>query len=270
MTDTDDTTAATAAEAAATPVPARSKRGSIRRRRRKSLPFWQEFPLLVLIAVVLALVIKTFLFQAFYIPSGSMENTLQVRDRVLVNKVTYDFRGPRREEVVVFNAAEWVPEIVTAPPSNLLARGLHGMASAIGVGPPGEKDYIKRVIGLPGDTVACCDSHGRVTVNSHPLNEPYIFQNTPAEGRAFDPVKVPAGRLWVMGDHRGFSQDSRAHRGDRWHGTIPEDHVIGRAFVIVWPAGRVGGLSVPAGLLGALALSWPMLPGAPVTSLRRR
>ncbi|PZS30339.1 MAG: signal peptidase I, partial [Pseudonocardiales bacterium] len=119
------------------------------RRRRKPLPIWQELPLLVLIAIVLALVIKTFLFQAFYIPSGSMENTLHIRDRVLVNKVTYALRDPHRGEVVVFNAEQWDPEVVAAPSGNAVQRGLRSIASAIGVGPPGEKDYIKRVIGLP-------------------------------------------------------------------------------------------------------------------------
>ncbi len=234
------------------------------------MPFWQEFPILVLIAVVLALVIKTFLVQAFYIPSGSMENTLHVRDRVLVNKVTYDFRQPHRGEVVVFNAEQWEPEIIAPPSGNGLQRGLQAISSAIGVGPPGEKDYIKRVIGLPGDVVACCDDTGRVTVNSRPLNEPYIFQNTPIEQRGFGAITVPAGRLWVMGDHRGGSQDSRAHRTDRWKGTIPEDHVIGRAFVIVWPAGHSGGLPVPAGLQASVVFSAPLLPVAAMARRRRR
>lgn len=249
--------------------------GDGQRPSRRSLPFWVEFPLLAVIAIVLALVIKTFLVQAFYIPSGSMENTLQIRDRVLVNKVIYHLRTPHRGEVVVFNAGQWEPEIVVPGPSNPVQRGLHGITSAIGLGPPGEKDYIKRVIGLPGDIVACCDGRGRVTVNSRPLDEPYIFQNTPLEQRAFGPVKVPAHRLWVMGDHRGGSQDSRAHRTDRWQGTIPEDHVVGRAFVIVWPASRARGLPVPAALRRSAALggsaalgSWASLAALPPVTRR--
>lgn len=189
----------------------------------KKRPFWQEFPVLALIAVVLALLIKTFLVQTFYIPSGSMESTLQLGDRVLVNKVVHDFREPRRGEVVVFTNVEWGPD----------------------------RDYIKRIIGLPGDTVQCCDAQGRLMVNGNPLDEPYIFENTPEAQRTFGPVKVPAGRLWVMGDHRSGSGDSRAHIADRWQGTVPSDGVVGRAFVIVWPVSRAARLSVPRSLESA-------------------
>lgn len=247
---------------------------SSRRRRRKPMPFWQELPVLILIAIVLALLIKTFLVQAFYIPSESMQNTLQVRDRVLVNKLVFDFRSPHRGEVIVFNNALWQPEVPVAKPKSSVKRSLQSFASAVGLGPPNEKDYIKRVIGLPGDTVQCCDDNGRVTVNGHSLVEPYIFDNTPQQQRAFGPIKVPAGRLWMMGDHRGVSADSRAHVDDPWHGTIPIDHVVGRAFVIVWPVGRAGGLPVPASLQRAMdAPLLPLLPALPIGAvalLRRR
>jgi len=191
-----------------------------KKRKKRNLPFWQELPILAGIAIVLALVIKTFLVQTFYIPSGSMENTLHLQDRVLVNKMVYDFRAPRRGEVVVFTGVDWGPE----------------------------QDYIKRVIGLPGDTVQCCDTKGRVMVNGTGLDEPYIFENNAVADRSFNAVKVPIGRMWVMGDHRGASGDSRAHRADQWSGTIPIDRVVGRAFVIVWPLERGGSLSVPPSL----------------------
>ncbi|MDQ6876050.1 MAG: signal peptidase I [Actinomycetota bacterium] len=259
---------------AAGPPGASGAAGPSRRRRRKPMPFWQELPVLILIAIVLALLIKTFLVQAFYIPSESMQNTLQVRDRVLVNKLVFDFRSPHRGEVIVFNNALWQPEVPVAKPKSSVKRSLQSFASAIGLGPPNEKDYIKRVIGLPGDTVQCCDDNGRVTVNGHSLVEPYIFDNTPQQQRAFGPIKVPAGRLWVMGDHRGVSADSRAHADDPWHGTVPIDHVVGRAFVIVWPIGRAGGLPVPASLQKAMdAPLLPLLPALPIGAvglLRRR
>lgn len=196
---------------------------------KKKRPFWQELPVLAAISIVLALLIKTFLVQTFYIPSASMQNTLHLRDRVLVNKVVYHFRDPRRGEIVVFTSPDWGPE----------------------------PDYIKRVIGLPGDTVQCCDAKGRVMVNGDPIDEPYIFDNTISAERSFGPVKVPAGRLWVMGDHRGASGDSRAHVTDQWHGTIPVDGVVGRAFAIIWPPGRAGGLPVPSSLAYAGARVTP-------------
>ncbi len=261
------------------------RRGRGRRSGKKPLSFWQEFPVLILVAIVLALLIKTFLVQAFYIPSESMQDTLQVRDRVLVNKLVYNFRAPKRGEVVVFNGVQWQPEVQIAEPGNSFQRGLRTVTGAIGVGPPNEKDYIKRVIGLPGETVACCDDAGRVTVNDRALVEPYILDNTPQELRAFGPITVPEGRLWVMGDHRGVSADSRAHAQDTWHGTIPIDNVVGRAFVIVWPVGRAGGLPVPSALdqpaargdpgvgdPGTVApgVLLPLLPQLPVSALAAR
>jgi len=235
---------------------------------KKPMPFWQEFPVLILIAVVLALIIKSFLVQAFYIPSESMQDTLQVRDRVLVNKLVYDFRAPARGEVVVFNGVQWQPEVQIVTPGNPVLRGLRTITSALGLGPPDEKDYIKRVIGLPGDTVACCDDGGRVMINGKPLTEPYILENNPQAQRSFGPVRVPEGRLWVMGDHRSVSADSRAHEQDQWHGTIPIDNVVGRAFVIVWPVSRADGLPVPATLKQPVALL-PLLTAGAVAARRR-
>src|ERR1700759_1003647 len=143
--------------------------------RRKEMPLWQELPLLFVVAFCLAVLIRTFLVQAFFIPSGSMENTLLVGDRVLVNKVVYDMRDPVRGEIVVFRGTDkWAPE-VTAPISQSFGAKLgRTIGDLVGVSRPGERDFIKRVIGLPGDKVACCDAQGRITVNNVSIDEPYI------------------------------------------------------------------------------------------------
>jgi signal peptidase I len=241
--------------------------------------FFRELPFLVVIAFLLALLIKAFLIQAFYIPSGSMQQTLELRDRVLVNKLVYDFREIHRGEIVVFNGLDsFTPETEIAEPTNGVQRVLRAVSSAVGVGAPGEKDFIKRVIGVPGDRVACC-TDGKVTVQPEGadrpivLDEPYVFEDdrmpfcsagtgetscpTGAEG-----VLVPEGRLWVMGDHRGSSSDSRAHIDNADQGTVPQDKVIGRAFVIVWPLDRARVLSVPEAFTSS-ALG-PVLSGAAV------
>ena len=239
--------------------------------------FLRELPFLIGIALVLALLLKAFLVQAFYIPSGSMEQTLQVGDRVLVNKLVYRTRDVRRGEVVVFNGVDsFTPEIQSAPPGNPVQRAARWLSGLVGFGRLGEKDFIKRVIGVPGDTVQCCDPQGRVTVNGVALDEPYLYQDDHAP---FGPITVPKGRLWVMGDHRSQSSDSRAHLGSPGGGTVPENKVIGRAFVIVWPTSHAGKLSVPA-TFKQKALQGLALPGAtyaaagllvlPVVGWRRR
>ncbi|NMO52545.1 signal peptidase I [Actinoplanes sp. TBRC 11911] len=219
--------------------------------RRREMPLWQELPLLLVVAFCLAVLIRTFLVQAFYIPSGSMENTLLVKDRVLVNKVVYDLRDPERGEIVVFRGTDnWAPE-VTEPVSNSFASKLgRTVGDLVGVSRPGERDFIKRVIGLPGDKVACCDSQGRVTVNGVGIDESYIAEgfnsdiNQPPNpnqctSRRFTQVTIPPGEMFVMGDHRAVSQDARCQ------GPVPIKNVIGRAFVVVWPSNRFTSLSVP-------------------------
>ncbi len=252
------------------------RRGRNRGRARRRWSFLQELPFLLLIALVLALLIKAFLVQAFYIPSGSMENTLKIKDRVLVNKLVYRFRDIHRGEIVVFNGLNsFTPEVQVVPPHNPVLRVLQSIGRGLGVAPPGEEDFIKRVIGIPGDTVQCCDAKGRVEVNGVPLNETYIYQDN---HQPFGPVKVPKGRLWVMGDHREFSADSRSHLLDPGGGTVPANKVIGRAFVRVWPLTRLGVLSVPSTFnQKALAAALPATPYAlgligavPLTLLRRR
>ena len=219
--------------------------GSAGRRPRKKRSFWREFPILVAVALLLAVIIKTYAIQAFFIPSGSMENTLEINDRVLVNKLVYDVRGIHRGDIVVFNGdGSWDPGPLPAN-TNFAEKFVDGFASMFGFGHPGDI-LIKRVIGLPGDHVACCDAQGRVTVNGVPLTEQsYLYPgDTPSEIR-FN-IVVPSGRLWVMGDHRLISDDSRDHLGDPGGGTVPENAVIGRAFVIIWPPSRWRILPIPS------------------------
>jgi signal peptidase I len=219
--------------------------GSTGRRPRKKRSFWREFPILVAVALLLAVIIKTYAIQAFFIPSGSMENTLEINDRVLVNKLVYDVRGIHRGDIVVFNGdGSWDPGPLPAN-TNFAEKFVDGFASMFGFGHPGDI-LIKRVIGLPGDHVACCDAQGRVTVNGVPLTEQsYLYPgDAPSEIR-FN-IVVPAGRLWVMGDHRLISDDSRDHLGDPGSGTVPENAVIGRAFVIIWPPSRWRFLPIPS------------------------
>ncbi len=221
----------------------------------KSKSFWRELPVLIVIALVIALLIKSFVVQAFYIPSPSMEQTLDVGDKVLVNKLVYHFRSIQPGDIVVFNGAgSWNPlPAATKASSDPLVRlydaallplfrsiiGLFGTA-------PGQQDYIKRVIGVPGDRVTCCTSAGLITVNGVPLHEKsYLYPGNLPSTTHFS-VKVPPGRLWVMGDHRFVSYDSRGHIDFPGGGTVPESQVVGRAFMIVWPPSRWRILPIPA------------------------
>jgi len=264
-----ESAAASGDEASTADAPAVKKRSS----------FLRELPFLILIALVLALLIKTFLVQAFYIPSGSMENTLHIGDRVLVNKLIYRIRDVHRGEIIVFRGpTSWQdnPEFTTSEPSNPISRFFHDIGSALGVAAPSSKDFIKRVIGVAGDHVVCCDPQGRITVNGHPLTEPYLYPGAKPSETPFD-VTVPKGRLWVMGDHRNMSADSRAHISDGNDGTIPTGNVIGRAFIRVWPPSDWGTLGVPStfhqtGLAAALGspLGMGFIGAVPITALRRR
>lgn len=186
--------------------------------------FWKELPILLGVAILVAFLVRQFVVQTFFIPSGSMEHTLDLDDRVLVNKLVYDFRSPGRGEIIVFEAPEsWRNK-------------------------PEHEDYIKRVIGISGDRVVCCDPQGRLQVNGHPLDEPYIYPGNKASVHEFD-VVVPSGRLWVMGDHRQSSGDSLQNymnsNNDVVQATIEEKAVVGRAFVLFWPFNRAIWLSVP-------------------------
>jgi signal peptidase I len=256
-------------------VPASRFSRRLRRKERQASKgsLLRELPVLLLIAFVLALLVKTFLVQAFFIPSGSMEQTLHgcpgcTGDRVLVNKVPYWFGDPEPGDVVVFKGPDtWSPEIQVEEPSNWLTGALLWVGRTIGVAPPSEDDFIKRVIATEGQSVKCCDAEGRVTVDGEPLEEPYIFENSPLESRAFDAVVVPDGRLWVMGDHRSASADSKAHVDDKYSGTVGVEDVIGKASVIVWPPSRIGLLDDPdiQGVDAAAAVAGAG-PAAPVAA----
>lgn len=226
------------AEAAMSKSQSNAKKGS----------FWKELPILIVIALVLAFVIRTWLMQAFYIPSTSMENTLLVGDRVLVNKVVYQVRDIERGEVIVFNGdGSWDdPNTVEIPePTNPVSGAFTWVQQQLGAAPSG-KEYIKRVIGLPGDTVECCDEQNRLLVNGEPLDEEaYLYPGSVESHTEFGPIEVPEDHLWLMGDHRAISHDSRANQNNPGGGAVPIDHVVGRAFVIIWPFGQAGALSVP-------------------------
>ncbi|MFE9428446.1 signal peptidase I [Kitasatospora sp. NPDC006697] len=222
------------------------------RKERKPRSFWKELPILIGIALVLALVIKTFFVQAFSIPSESMQNTLQVGDRVLVDKLTPWFGAkPDRGEVVVFHdPGGWLNEVPAQQSSNPVVRGLQDVLSFIGLMPSAnEKDLIKRVVAVGGDTVEC-EGNGPLKVNGVALNEPYVYNSNPEFGacgnRPFGPVKVPTDHVWVMGDHRDDSLDSRYHMDQPGGGAVPDDHVVGRAFVVAWPLNHWSTLSIPS------------------------
>ncbi len=242
--DRDDLPDGVAGEEEPTDTPGAAVPG----KERKPRSFWKELPILIGIALILALVIKTFFVQAFSIPSESMQNTLQVGDRVLVDKLTPWFGSePERGDVVVFHdPGGWLNDEPTPQSDNSFVRGLQDVLSFVGLMPSAnEKDLIKRVIAVGGDTVEC-EGEGPVKVNGIALNEPYVFPgNTPCGTKQFGPVQVPDGRIWVMGDHRGDSLDSRYHMDQPGGGTVPVSDVVGRAFVVAWPINRWATLPVP-------------------------
>ena len=221
------------------------RRRAARRQDSDGGSFWRELPFILVAALLLSLLIKTFVVQAFFIPSSSMERTLLVGDRVFVSKLSTRFGEIERGDVVVFHDPDaWLPPRLVPEGTGGLAETVRGGLEYVGLVPAvtGD-DLIKRVIGTEGDRVRCEDS--TVVVNGVPLDEPYVHPGDAAcEDDTFD-VTVPEGHLWVMGDHRAVSEDSRAHQGGELGGFVPEDEVIGRAFVVVWPIGRFSGIGRP-------------------------
>jgi signal peptidase I len=210
--------------------------------------FFAELPLLVLIAFVLALLLKTFLVQAFFIPSSSMEPTLAVNDRVLVNKLTTTLRDPQRGEVVVFSEGDPNDD------RGMVRRFTDSLVSGLGLAPPSEKDFIKRVVGLPGETIEMRD--GTVHIDGEPLPEAPRAEGgylTARHYSDFGPVELGPDEYFMMGDNRPSSSDSRQF------GAIPEDQIVGRAFVVIWPLGRASSLSIAdyPGFAGAVSTAAP-------------
>ena len=205
---------------------------------------WWDIPVTIAVALGVVLLITTFLVKPFSIPSGSMENTLQVGDRVLVNRAVFKVRDIERGDVVVFDGSgSFVPPQV-APDRDSITGALVWVGQSFSLVAPDSTDFIKRVIGTGGDRVTCCDAQGQLTVNGAPLVEDYLFPGDAPSLQPFD-VEVPDGMLWVMGDHRSASADSRSHMGDPGGGFVPESSVVGRAMTVVWPISRIQNVPLP-------------------------
>lgn len=202
---------------------------------RRKRSFFQEFPVLIVVALLVSLFIKTFLVQFFYIPSGSMENTLQVNDRVAVNRIPFISNNIERGDVVVFRDPDnWLPAADISESPFVIAKLKAGLV-AVGVLPNPAKQYlVKRVVGVAGDHVICCNTDGKLTVNGEVMNEPYIFAGNVPSDMNFD-VTVPKNKVWVMGDHRGASADSRYHQDDINKGFVPVKRITGRVIAVIWP-----------------------------------
>jgi signal peptidase I len=208
----------------------------------------KEFAIVVGMALVLSFIVKTWLLQAFYIPSGSMEDTLVLNDRVIVSKLTPGPIDLQRGDIVVFaDPGQWL-DATTPVERGPLATFVSETLTFVGLLPDNAENHlIKRVIGLPGDHVVCCDEGGRITINGKAIKEPYLKPGDAASEQDFD-ITVPSGRVWVMGDHRSNSADSRAHDGpenDGSQGSVDERLIVGRAVALVWPLDHLTWLSNP-------------------------
>lgn len=221
-------------------------------RKRRKLPFWIELPVLVVVALVFTFLIQTFVARVYVIPSGSMELTLNgnngTGDRILVDKVVYDFYTPRPGDVVVFKGPPgWdQTEFYVSTTGNPVVNWLRQLASDVGIAKPNEYDLVKRIIAVGGQSIMCCDAQNRMVVDGKPLDEPYVYWQPgrpgPAEQLRFGPIKIPQGYLWVMGDNRSNSADSRYQNGGGIHGIVPVANVIGKARTIIWPPSRWQGI----------------------------
>ncbi|MFB7211675.1 signal peptidase I [Streptomyces sp. NPDC056255] len=224
-------------------APAKAPEEGSRSSRIPDLPVaisWRRTVALGAVCAVFVLLLSNYVVQPFLIPSGSMEPTLRVGDRVLVNKLAYSSgSAPQRGDVVVFDGTG---SFVQEPPEQNPVTGLvHSVAASLGLAEPAATDYVKRVVGVGGDRVVCCDKEGRIEVNGRPVVEDYLHPGDAPSQVRFD-IVVPDGTLWMMGDHRSNSRDSRDHLGEPGGGMVPVDMVIGRVDWIGWPPSRLGSL----------------------------
>lgn len=208
----------------------------------------REIPILVAVSLLISIIIKALLIQAFYIPSGSMQTTLEINDRVIVNKLGNFFSDVKRGDVVVFrDPGGWLPppyEEKRSAPLQALRNGL----VFVGLAPdPAKQHLIKRVIGVGGDHIVCCDKSGSLVINGKAVKENYLYEGNKPSEMNFD-VTVPKGYIWAMGDHRAASEDSRYHQEDANKGMVPLNKVVGRAFLIIWPVSHFGLLPRPDAL----------------------
>jgi signal peptidase I len=221
------------------PSPGGHRQGG--RSRRQRMPLWLDTVVTMAVALLIAVLVKTFLIQPFYIPSASMNPTLLENDKILVSKLTPGVFDLDRGDVIVFeDPGDWIPGDATENPTPRVR--LMMVLSMVGLAPDPSQDHlVKRLIGLPGDHVTCAEEGGVLEVNGAPLDEPYINPETSACQAGFD-VTVPEGKVWVMGDNRHASADSAYHESQGEDGFVPEDDITGKAEVIFWPAGRWAGL----------------------------
>jgi len=201
----------------------------------------RELPILVILALLVSLLIKSFLVQFFYIPSGSMENTLQIKDRVAVNRIPFIGNDISRGDVIVFrDPAGWLPD-ASSDSGNGITSAIRDGLVLVGIVPNPAKQYlVKRVIGVAGDNVVAKDRV--LTINGKPTNEPYIFAGNSPSDTDFN-ITVPEGKVWVMGDHRGASGDSRVHQDDVNNGMVPVEKITGRVIATIWPIKQIGFIS---------------------------
>ena len=219
--------------------------GKHAREKPRAHPLWRgvrEVVVIVVVALALSALIRALLLQAFYVPSASMEDTLRPGDRIIASKITTNVSGVQRGEIVVFkDPGDWLPEPL--PPASGLRTTLRQGLTFIGVLPSDSgDDLVKRVIGVGGDRVACCDAEGRIVVNGVPLDEDYIIG--PTDQVRFD-VSVPEGGMFVMGDNRGDSRDSRYHL-DLNQGSVPVENAVGRVVLVLWPLDRLAIERIPS------------------------